>query len=142
MIRNRNIKYFPVILAMATAFPQFVSATDTRVETLGDSGVFLEDVSNIWFYPTSLLRYPDQLILNLGGQISILTPPSVRQTISTLALPSGAVFGVAFGSAEKQVTFAPLNAEEQLHLFWSKPVGKGKYGLRLSSFGAKLRTFL
>lgn len=133
---NRSRSYIFAILAIAASFPRSVSATDTRAETVGASGLFIEDESNIWYYPAALLRYPDRLIFNLGGQTSLLTPLSAMRTMSAFTLPGGTVLGVAFGSAEKKVTFAPLTAEEQIHLFWSRPAGNRNYGLRISRFGA------
>jgi hypothetical protein len=125
-----------ILLGMMVQLPCPVSATDTRVETLGASGSFLDDESNIWIHPSALLRYANQLVLGLGGQSSILTPTSELTTLSTLALPGGMALGLAFGSTEQEVTFAPLRAEEQLHLFWGIPKGNRRYGLRLSRFGA------
>ncbi|MFC1547452.1 hypothetical protein ACFL5M_02875 [Candidatus Neomarinimicrobiota bacterium] len=127
---------FVVVLGAIIQLPTPMGATDTRVETLGASGSFLEDQSNIWGHPSTLLRYPNQLVLSLGGQTSVLSPPSNLKTLGTFKLPSGMVLGMAFGSAENDVTFAPLQAEEQVHLFCGIPKGNRRYGLRLSRFGA------
>ena len=104
---------FGVILLIASP----IGATDTRVETMGASALFLEDEDNIWYFPASILKYPNLLVLSLGGRASALTPQSELRTSGTFALPRGTVLGVAFGSDVKQVTYAPLTAEELLHLF-------------------------
>ncbi|UCH09600.1 MAG: hypothetical protein JSU61_10280 [Fidelibacterota bacterium] len=124
-----------ILIGLMIQLPSLLTATDTRVETLGASGVFLEDESNIWNHPSALLRYTNQLVLGLGGQSSILTPASELATLGTFALPRGMALGLGFGSAERDVTFAPLNAEEQVHLFWGISRGERRYGLRLSRFG-------
>jgi hypothetical protein len=125
-----------VVLGVIIQLPNPVGATDTRVETLGASGSFLEDQSNIWLHPSALLRYPNQLVLSRGGQTSILTPTTELRTLGTFALPGGTVLGIAFGATENDVTFAPLKAAEQVHLFWAFSKGKRRYGLHLSRFGA------
>jgi len=126
----------PAVIALVILIPRPLGATDTRVETLGASGLFLEDDNNIWYYPTTLLRYPNLLILSLGGKTSALTPPSELRTSGTFKLTRGMVLGVAFGSEETKETYAPLSAEEQLHLFWGAPIGGRRFGLRFSRFGA------
>lgn len=121
-----------VILLIASP----IGATDTRVETLGASALFLEDEYNIWHYPAALLRYPDLLVFSFGGRTNALTPPSELYTVGTFALPRSMALGIAFGSGQNAVTYAPLVAQERLHLFWGVPVGSRKLGVRFSRFSA------
>jgi len=123
---------FGVILLIASP----IGATDTRVETMGASALFLEDEDNIWYFPASILEYPNLLVLSLGGRASALTPQSELRTFGTIALPQGMVMGMGFGSDEKQVTYAPLNAKELLHLFLGKREGSRRFGLSISQYGA------
>ncbi|MFB0516173.1 MAG: hypothetical protein ACETWG_06170 [Candidatus Neomarinimicrobiota bacterium] len=132
----RGCILFSAIIAMVILLPSPIGATDTRVETLGASALFLKDEDNIWYFPASLLQYPNLLVMSLGGRASELTPQSEFWASGTYALPRGMVLGVAFGADEKQVTYAPLAAEEQLHLFWGIPAGSRGFGLRFSRFGA------
>lgn len=132
----RSGGFIQVTLGVALLIASPIGATDTRVETMGASALFLEDENNIWYFPASILEYPNLLVLSLGGRASALTPQSELRTLSTISLPQGMVMGIGFGSDEKQVTYAPLNAKELLHLFWGTRGGSRRYGLSISQYGA------
>ncbi len=123
---------FGLLLLLASP----VDATDTRVETLGASGLFLNDEDNIWYFPSTIHEYPNLMVLSLGGQASTLTPLSELRTFGTVYLPQGTLLGIGFGAEEKQVTYAPLEAAELLHLFWARANAGNRYALSISQFGA------
>ncbi|UCH62675.1 MAG: hypothetical protein JSU77_12955, partial [Fidelibacterota bacterium] len=133
---TKYIVFIPVVLAMTTLLPHRASATDTRVETLGASGLFLEDENNIWYFPAALLRYPDLMVFSFGGRVNTLTPYSDLYSVGTLTLPRRMALGIAFGSGKNTVTYAPLVAQERLHLFWGVNMGSQKLGVRFSRFSA------
>ncbi|MFC1543123.1 hypothetical protein ACFL4K_01130 [Candidatus Neomarinimicrobiota bacterium] len=132
----RGSGFIQVTLGVVLLMANPIGATDTRVETLGASALFLEDEDNIWHFPASILEYPNLLVLSLGGRASALTPRSEFRILGTIPLPQGMVMGMGFGSDERQVTYAPLGAKELLHLFIAKREGSRRTGLSISQYGA------
>lgn len=127
---------FQVSFGLLLLFATPTGATDTRVETMGESALFLEDEDNIWYFPAAIFEYPNLMVLSLGGQAGTLTPQSKLRTLGTISLPRGMVLGAGFGAEVKQVTYAPLDAAELLHLFWGFRDSSNQYGLSISQYGA------
>lgn len=125
-----------VLLCFGSFMALPCGATDTRVETMGGSGLYLEDDADIWIYPSALSEYGDRLAIGLGGSASSLTAQSVLRTVATLRLVNRVVIGVAMGNERISHSNLPLAATEQMHLLLSAPFGKNTVGFHLSRWGA------
>lgn len=132
------LRHYIICVTLSMLMPAGpATATDTRVETLGDAGLFIRDDNNIWQFPSTVLDYRTTQVLSLAGRVNELTPRSDLRTTGIFPLPRGMAIGAAFVAGERQVLYAPLNAKEQLHLFYGLPRGNRSFGLRLSRYGAQ-----
>jgi len=56
-----------IIVAVLAFGATMAMATESRIETLGDQGLYLMDDTNIFTNPATVAYYPNMVIMHMGG---------------------------------------------------------------------------
>lgn len=110
-------KYFVSFVALAVLpFEISALASNTRTRSMGDVGLVLCDQSNIGLFPSTIVRYRNLAILELGGQRELIYYLPAQAGFD----PSGGgligfgaegrhVIGVFVGESSERLPFAPFD---------------------------------
>jgi hypothetical protein len=106
-----------------------VLATETRVQTMGDQQLFIQDDFNIWTWTSTVNNYPRHLIVDHNDAYTLSNTASGSTRVGMIVpFMKNAVLGafVSDGTfGEPLSLFAPVSAAQRIDLF---------YGYRASSF--------
>src|SRR5574342_1196937 len=69
-MKPKNLSFYLTLAVLLFEISAF--ASNTRTRSMGDVGLVLRDQSNIWLFPSTLVRYSNLAILELGGQRELI----------------------------------------------------------------------
>jgi len=109
-----------------------VMATETRVETMGNQHLFIQDDYNIWTWTSTVNNYPRHLIVDHNGisggesRVGMIVP-----------FMKNAVIGAFFSDANYNLTYAPMPANQRLDLFYGYRAATFDLGIHVDWWGDK-----
>ncbi len=127
-----------ILVLCLFVFASVASATQTRVQTLGDVDHIIKDDFNIWTFPQSLTLYPNRFIADIDGS----DLHSIGAHLSGCLLGSMAMY---FSTHRMVNVYAPLiedpdgnqqvGIDQKIDLFWAREFNTATLGLALSYYG-------
>lgn len=113
-----------------------ILASDTRVHSLANVPEALKDYHNILNFPTTIVNYPNLMILGFGGsdfsydgETSSNTTPFAGGTIQ---LMQDHVFGVLVSGKNETLPYTPIDTDYQFDLFYGLKFNKLMLGVRIN----------
>jgi|WetSurSiteA1Bulk_404760.scaffolds.fasta_scaffold32661_1 hypothetical protein len=133
-----------LILALALAAfmvtPAF--ATWTRVVTMGDQTMFIQDDYNIWMWPSTVNNYPRHLIIDHSVDASAagfgFTESTSGGTRLGMIVPfmKKSVLGAFVSDFQTSWGFTPSSADQRIDLFYGYRATNFDLGLHFDYYGA------
>ena len=111
-------------------------ASDTRIVSMGNANALIKDYYNIDIFPSTIVNYPNHLIIGFGGQpfyYEGYQPETDDRPFvgATIGIRKGHVFGVIVNGQREQLEYTPLTTNYQYDLFYGMEMSALNLGLRL-----------
>lgn len=115
-----------------------VMATETRVQTMGDQQLFIQDDYNIWTWTSTVNNYPRHLIVDHNDAYS-LSSSAFGSTRVGMIVPfmKNAVLGAFVSDGEMDTDFFPLTADQRIDLFYGYRATNFDLGIHVDWWGDK-----
>ncbi|MEP7027364.1 MAG: hypothetical protein ABI960_02105 [Candidatus Eisenbacteria bacterium] len=159
-MRNLITK-FALVAALVTLVPAAAFASDARVQSLGLQGDYIQDYTNVYAYPSSIVRYQNLVYGNLGNKdVSGGDLPDFQDNAGSNALDnSGRSMGVyhtmqwlpgtwgiqinenrnAISQAYGPSSF-DRNRNEGVTLLWGSKLGGGSVGFAVDKASSTVKS--
>jgi hypothetical protein len=96
-----------------------VMATETRVQTMGDQQLFIQDDFNIWTWTSTVNNYPRHLIVDHNSAYSLNSAASGSSRVGMIVpFMKNAVVGAFVSDGGIDNAFFPLDADQRIDLFY------------------------
>jgi len=113
-------------------------ATETRVHTMGDQQLFIQDDFNIWTWSSTVNNYPRHLIVDHNDAYTLSNTVEFGNTRVGMIVPfmKNAVVG-AFVSDGEFLDLAPVSIQQKIDLFYGYRASNMDLGIHVDWWGNK-----